>query len=45
METGEEEILPEMHFARIGASSILCGKYIYVFGGYNGCDTLKSCER
>lgn len=31
--TGEEEILPNMNGARDGFTSILVGKYIYVFGG------------
>lgn len=32
--TGEEEILPEMNEARENFTSILVGKYIYVFGGW-----------
>lgn len=44
--TGLEEILPEMNFSRSLFSPILRGKYIYVFGGIvSSHRASKSCER
>lgn len=45
LNTGEEECLPEMNFARYSFASILFGKFIYVFGGCAGSSYINSCER
>lgn len=45
LNTREQEILPEMKFARGSFTPISGGNYIYVFGGYNGSGRIKSCER
>lgn len=37
--------LPEMKIARANFTTILVGKYIYVFGGLAESKALKSCER
>lgn len=45
LNTREEVILPEMNFARRYPATILFGKHIYVFGGYDGSRYMNSCER
>lgn len=46
LNTGAEEILPEMNIARADFSPIARGKYIYVLGGSDSSRrSLKSCER
>lgn len=38
LDSGEEELLPEMNSIRRCFTSILLGKCIYVFGGWNGTE-------
>lgn len=45
LDSREEEILPEMNSARKRFSSLLFGKYIYVFGGVNSSRCMNECER
>lgn len=45
LNSGDESILPEMNTAREGFTTLVLGKYIYVFGGNNGDGTISSCER
>lgn len=46
LNTGEEEILPEMNLARCNFASILFEKYVYVFGGFGAPgERMNTCER
>lgn len=45
LDSREEQILPEMNFARRLHASIVVGKYIYVFGGRNISGCTNECER
>lgn len=45
LNSGEEELLPEMNSVRRCFTSILFGKFIYVFGGWNGTEIMNKCER
>lgn len=45
LDSREEEILPEMCFARRSHASIVVGKYIYVFGGMGASGCINECER
>lgn len=45
LDTGEEEILPEMNLARSSFTSIFFEKYIYIFGGKVESGDTNSCER
>lgn len=46
LNTGEEEILPEMFSGRKNFRPILFGKYIYVFGGFGESEVcINACER
>lgn len=45
LDSGKEEILPDLNFARGAVVLTLFGKYIYVFGGYDGSSNMNTCER